>query len=505
MQSRPGTKRATASEDGRTARPGSDRWAWIAAVALLTMAGALLRTPHLDHPMRYDESFTVLRYAFQPAPSDWLDYSTPNNHVLHTLMVRGVVEFGGVTPPAVRIPAFLAGVALIPAAAWAAQRLSGKPPTAVAAAALVGASSLLVEYSANARGYSLVCLLTVLLIPAAVGALRRPERYRPWVAMSVLSALGAFTIPIMVYPVAIVAFAMGVQALLTGGERRGMVFRRLGVTLAAAAGLTVVLYLPVFAVSGVESVLANRFVTPRPRAEVLAELPGVAARTLGDWTRDTSWAWQVVVGAGLVAATVVGVRRRKVLWLIPPVAVVLLFLAAVLHGVVPFPRVWLFMLPLSLVTAGSGLCELAALFRRNRPRTAALMILCLAVLLCAADAGARSLRRRYMVSEDHRTLVDAGQIIRDLHSAGLADGRTAVLSQLPSQPSLAYYSLLYAPEGFRLAADPRCTRAVAVVGHTQTLESVLKANAPAGERFGPFRHWRQYARADVYVATAGRR
>ncbi|MFP3938218.1 MAG: hypothetical protein ACLFVW_07735, partial [Phycisphaerae bacterium] len=251
--------------DTQSSPRASARWALISSIVLLTLAGALLRAQRLDHPMRYDESFTVLFYALRSGPSGWLTYSTPNNHVLHTLLVRGAAGLGGISPPAVRMPAFLAAVALIPASGWAAQRLCGRFAASVAAAALVGGSSLLVEYAANARGYSLVCLLTVLLIPAAADALRRPERYRPWIAMCVISALGALTIPIMAYPVGIVAVAVAAEAMLTHRRRRGMLLRSLGVTLAATAGLTAVLYMPVFAVSGVESVFANRFVTPQPR------------------------------------------------------------------------------------------------------------------------------------------------------------------------------------------------------------------------------------------------
>jgi 4-amino-4-deoxy-L-arabinose transferase-like glycosyltransferase len=487
------------NEEARPARRG--RLALLTAVGLLTLAGAALRISRLDHPMRYDESFTLLRYAFPPEPARWVDYSTPNNHVLHTLLVRMVVSLGGVTPPGVRLPALLAGVALVPVTAWLALRLTDRPPAAVCAAALVGGSSLLVEYSVNARGYSLLCLLTLGMALATLALGCRPRRWAPWVAWCLLAAAGAVIIPVMVYPAGILALLLAAHALLAGREKRRHILSRLPAAIVVAVVLSTVLYLPVFAVSGADSVLANRFVTPRPRGEVLAELPATAARTLADWGRDTSWAWRVLVGGGVAAAAVFGVARRRVLLLLPPVSGVLLLAAAMAHGVVPFPRVWMFLLPLSLVTAACGLSELAALPRSRRFRLAASGVVMLAVLAAAADAGARSLGRDYLVSEDPRTLVDAEGIIEALHAEGLADGRTALLSESPSWPPLAYYALLHAPDGFCSPADPRRRRAVAVVGPTQTLEGVLAANAPAASRFGHFQHWRDYPRATVYLAS----
>ena len=59
---------------------------WIALI-LVTIVGAWARWRFIDLPMRYDESFTVWRYASRGLKTVLSDYSLPNNHVMHSLGV----------------------------------------------------------------------------------------------------------------------------------------------------------------------------------------------------------------------------------------------------------------------------------------------------------------------------------------------------------------------------------------------------------------------------------
>src|SRR5271166_4004898 len=58
------------------------------ALAGLTFFAAALRIPLLTQPMRYDEAVTHLEYSSRPFYVALSFYSTPNNHVFHTLLVR---------------------------------------------------------------------------------------------------------------------------------------------------------------------------------------------------------------------------------------------------------------------------------------------------------------------------------------------------------------------------------------------------------------------------------
>ncbi|HOF19108.1 MAG TPA: hypothetical protein PK082_09370, partial [Phycisphaerae bacterium] len=421
--------------------------AYWAALAGITLLAAWLRVEHLMHPMRYDESFSLLMFAAPDDPGRWFHYLAPNNHVLHTLAVHLSVSRFGLLPPAVRLPALLAGVLLVPSAASLARRVSGSAVAGLIVAALTGASSLLVEYSVNARGYAMVCLAGVWMARFTADLFRDARRIGPWIGWILAGAAGAFTIPIMVYPAGILLLALAAQLGLCRADRavRRKIALRLVVAVAATAALTALAYLPVIEVSGLEALVANRFVSPQPLGEVAAALPGVAGQTLRDWFRDGSWAWAALVGAGVVGSLVEAVRRRAVLWALPALAAVLLPAAALAQRVVPFPRVWLFALPWTLALSACGAMVLVRLLPRPAPRTVG-KIAGAALLAGAVGASAWNVHaRKLMISEDPRTLIAAEQIARDASNA-LCDGRTAMLAWVPGWPSLAYYNLLYNPQ-----------------------------------------------------------
>ena len=73
----------------------------------LMLTGAALRIPLLDQPMRYDESYTAWALVARGLPTVLFDYSLPNNHILHTLLVYISTQVLGFSPLVIRLPAFL--------------------------------------------------------------------------------------------------------------------------------------------------------------------------------------------------------------------------------------------------------------------------------------------------------------------------------------------------------------------------------------------------------------
>jgi uncharacterized membrane protein len=88
----------------------------------------------------------------------------------------------------------------VPAAFFAARRFFAAAQ-ALGAAALVAITPWLIGYSVNGRGYMLVTLLALLL--ANVGGLlvQQPSR-GALIAYGLIGALGFYTIPIFLYPMA---------------------------------------------------------------------------------------------------------------------------------------------------------------------------------------------------------------------------------------------------------------------------------------------------------------
>ena len=135
----------------------------LGALGLVTVAAVLVRLEFLFQPMRYDESVTFVHYASRPWYIALTTYTAPNNHVFHSELAQLTTAVFGGAPWAVRLPAFMAGILLVPATYVAGRALYGKH-AALIAAALVAASSVLIEYSTNARGYTLIALCFALLL-----------------------------------------------------------------------------------------------------------------------------------------------------------------------------------------------------------------------------------------------------------------------------------------------------------------------------------------------------
>src|SRR5438270_7714835 len=157
----------------------------VALLCIVAIALAL-RLRYLGQPMRYDESVTYLYFVKQP----WSDavslYTYPNNHLFHTLLAKLSVTAFGNAPWALRLPAFIAGM-LVVLATYAVTRALYNPRAALYATGIVASSGVLVLYSTNARGYSLMVLAFLLLVLLAV-RLQRVARSDTWITFAVVAA-----------------------------------------------------------------------------------------------------------------------------------------------------------------------------------------------------------------------------------------------------------------------------------------------------------------------------
>ena len=320
---------------------------YLAAGVAILVAGIAIRVAYLDVPLRYDEATTYNNFVSQPLHVALANYATPNNHLLHTFLAKVSVAVFGPEPWAIRLPALLAGVALVPAT-FALTRLYYGRVAALLAAALVAASSTLVEYSTNARGYTLVALATAIVFLASARALERGSA-GAWAVVALVGALGLYAVPIMVYPLGGALLWILISGLLAGRAPRPLL-GRLGVTALVTAVLTLVLYAPVYAASGVRSVTANEFVEPRTWGELLELFPGHGSDTVGTWTRDLPLVASILLGLGLVAGLVLTPRISR--FTVPVLLTVAAWSLVVVAGqrVVPYTRVWLFLVPLVATT-----------------------------------------------------------------------------------------------------------------------------------------------------------
>lgn len=372
----------------------------LGALGLVMLAGLVVRLEFLFQPMRYDEAGTAVHYVFQPWYIPVTTYTAPNNHVLHSVLAQlSTFVFGG-APWALRLPALTAGILLIPATYLAGRAFYGRS-AGLLAAAFVAASSVVIEYSTNARGYTLLALGFVLML-ALASHLRTSRAPAAWLAFAVLGALGFYTVPVMLYPYGAVVAWLTAAIWIDGRDRR-LIRRSLIPAVLTTAVLIFLLYLPILATSGVGALTSNEFVESRSLSYVVQELPDSIARVAGSWHRDMPLPVAIVLAIAFVAGVVF--HRLLARQPVPPAAAAIAWIVPLVlaQRVVPFERVWLFLLPLYFMTAAAGL---AWILRRRE------LVAAVAVLACAALVANAFETRSVYRSEDTSTFRDGEQVAR---------------------------------------------------------------------------------------------
>jgi 4-amino-4-deoxy-L-arabinose transferase-like glycosyltransferase len=474
--SRPSAGSGT-EEAGRLAA-SEDRSA-LAALAAITVAAAVLRFRDLFQPMDYDEAFTWVYFASRPLGQALSDYSLPNNHLFHTLLVHAAAALLGNHPWVLRLPAFLAGVALVPATHLLCRRFF-EARAGVLAAALTACAPSLVNYSANARGYTMVCLAFVGTLGLAA-RITKADRARDWILFVAFSTLGLYTIPTMLYAFGGIVLWLAAELWLDGNPRRALLWRRTGLSVLAVATLTVLLYAPIWARSGWATLFSKG--TGSPSWPLFwTTMAASVADVWRQWNAGLPPAAAVILGAAFVAG--VAWHRSLSSFRVSPALAAFLFPAAplLLQRVVPFTRVWLYLLPLYFSTAAAAVSAAAAglpVLWRSRQATRRLVIYALVILVVAGMSMRVLASSRTRFAEANRVDWVSDFLVSQLQRGDLVAAHGAWATPI------AYYLLSRDVAVERLSAD-------------WTLEVLVVVGSPKGASAST-----PHARRTFLVARAG--
>lgn len=453
----------------------------------LAVIAAGIRAAYVSRPMSHDEAYTIVAFATRPLWVVLSDYSLPNNHVFHSLLVHFSYLLFGIQPWAVRLPVLVAGVLVVPAGYLMARLLYGRP-TALLSAALLAGAPLMINLATDARGYILICLFSLLTFSLGVYVQRHQNR-AAWGLIVLFSALGFYTTPIMIYPFGVLLTWLLLAALC--GETRSAYgslrcFMKYLAAAAAASGLlSALLYTPIFISYGIKAVVANRFVLPLSLGDFLSIIPGKIVETWNDWTGPS--AGMAAIGFLFLTGVVLSLllNRRISARRAPLQAAAVLWLAVELplQRPYPWPKLWSWLLPLFLIWGSAGWLGLVKGVRLGGKYNLG-TVLCGAAILAvvgASLAGAvRSFPEMNAVGEvEATTLYLKGQ---------LRQGDIVVIAD-PDDAPLWYYFLLHqVPNSFvdNIQHVP-FQRAFVLVnpGYGQSLASVIDQRGPNIKRLDP--------------------
>jgi 4-amino-4-deoxy-L-arabinose transferase-like glycosyltransferase len=437
------------------------------ALTTIIAIGVALRLMYAAQPMRYDEAVTYMYFVRLPWADALSTYTYPNNHLFHTFLAKAAVTAFGNHPWALRVPALLAGIAVIPAAYVVARELYGSR-AALLAIAVLAPSGALILFSTNARGYMLMVLAFLVLTTIAL-RLRRGEPL--WTHFAVVAALGLWTIPSMLFPFGAICVWLALSFLVEG-NRAGL--RQLAIAGAVTAGLTALLYWPVIANEGLAAVTRNRFVLPAPWFQFFGDLAISIRQALRSWGLGLAPG----VSLSLLAFAVFALSRHAALSSVRvglPLAIFVwsAWLLTVNHRA-PFPRTWLWVLPIAAALAGAGLVALLERWPRLRD-IGQRRIEAVAIGFAVFASASCVMSSAVLLTRDtgtYREAADAAAVFRRVIRPG-----DRILAAIPTNGPLDYYLDREGVNRAHLSQDERtASRIFAVVdrGEDQTLNQVIQ-------------------------------
>ncbi len=327
------------------------------------VVGVVLRLDQLPQQILVDDEWHMVHALRDGASLASIvgDFGSSDHSIGLSVVAWLVMRLTAVDELTLRLPALIAGVALLLAMpAWLSPMLGR--PTAVTWAWLLAVSPLLCFFSRLARPYA----VTTLLVTVATGsfyawALGRGGRRAAWAYVASAALVPVFHLPAL--PAALAPF--GLLAMLPGdsaGARRPSLARAAGLLLATVALMIGLLAVPI-AASGRR--VLGRLGTDRLRLETL---PGTAELLAG----TSAW-WVIVVLGGLGLVGIVSLHRRNPLWVRYLALVIAVQAAAVaasgavaMHVPIVLARYLAVVLPLLLLFPAAGLAAAAGLLGGGR-------------------------------------------------------------------------------------------------------------------------------------------
>jgi hypothetical protein len=321
------------------------------------LVAVVLRLANLNIILGHDEAYMYNAFASRSFWHMVTNYHLPNNHVLLSILIKLVTGLLGNHVWTLRLPTILAGVFMVPAAYFFAKRIYSQE-TAVLSSILVAIVPILVQYSVLARGYIIIGLITLLLFIVGDYVRTRKNRFA-WLLIAVLSALGFYTIPIMLFPFGALYIWLFVSWVVSDtpayAPRSNFLKYWVGSGISAALG-TIILYMPIIIYSS-DDFFGNGFIAPL-KWDIFPITTWTRLRnTWTDWTMSIPL-WIVLLGVlGLLLSLVF--HKRFSGQKFPPQLAFILWIATLLFARRPdmLPRFWLFLTAPLLVWSTAGLIE----------------------------------------------------------------------------------------------------------------------------------------------------
>jgi hypothetical protein len=284
-----------------------------------------------------------------------------------------------------------------------------------------------------------------------------------WMLIVVVTALGIWTIPVMLFPAGGLGLWFVLSALRNDTSSKATDLRSIFVAIVATGVVTAVLYSPIATNGGLGALTRNPFVRASPWPVFFEQVSSSIKPIFASWTLG----FPVIVAIAIGACAVTGLlNERETTAMRVSIAgsmyVWCAFVLLMTHRV-PFARVWIFLVaPIALFGAHGMmqlLSDITVVRKRLLPRIGEI-----SVVLAIALAVAVSLSGAVLSSRDTGTFRDAERAAEDLGRQLRPGDR--VIAPLPSNAPVAYYFVRQGIDTAYLSSSPRDSAAVYLIVNT---------------------------------------
>jgi len=441
----------------------------------ITILGTFFRFAYLWRPMGHDETYTFMAFAYRGLKVVITDYHLPNNHVFHTILVNLFYQLFGDSPAVIRLPAFIAGIMIIPATYIVAHKFYDWK-IGILAASIVASLPVMIDYSTTARGYTIITLFSLILI-AIADYIKDHKNIVAWIMLVLFSSLGLYTNPTMIYPIGM-TFTWLILSWMIGDlnpDYRKRFIQYLLLSFIGIGIITGLLYLPILLTSGLQSIIGNEVVETLSWSDFSQSLLPRVRNTWQEWNRNIPLGISWLAMIGLFASFFVPKRTRSNR--VPLILAGFLWIATALliQRVAPWPRIWLFLLPFFVIWISAGLIGLILMVGEKYPRSKVFAWAAVGILVIIPLA-AGLVRNGAHYSEKLHAKGEVEQVA-DFLEDYLRAGDVVVVTS-PDTIVLKYYLLRnnLDKEYTELEKGKEVSRSIVVVNQAlnQTLESVLE-------------------------------
>ena len=336
----------------------------------IVFLGMLLRVFYLDQPMRFDESATFLNYVNK----DWsqvFNYTAPNNHVLNTILIKLTTSIWGGHPFVIRLPAFLFGMASIPLIYFVCKKLGS---LGYIAALTLAVYPYCILFSTNARGYSAIVFFTLLFLLVSIKVIKQFDRWDV-LKLALIGSLGLLSLPIMLFPLCGLTLWLVLQLLQSGTSPSQVFYKFLLPFMIFGLIISVVLYAPVVWVTmqpydslkqAFSMLFNNEFVKASDSEYFYKTIRAHVTNAISVYRKDIPTPALILFGLLLAGGLVSDFREKSFrvtqLVLAVFVSTLVLFL---LKQQMPYPRTWIYLIPILAIVADRGFSFLVKELRIN--------------------------------------------------------------------------------------------------------------------------------------------